>query len=100
MSNPSEEELRKKVITAQNTALRNRRYRRGRERALTRLAQAHREEYLELLAEEKAKDEQEGKGWSYDTRNPVNLWSDIAKHYASKDRGDTSDIPQDKGNDV
>lgn len=97
---PTEKELRKKISVAQNRAVRNRAYRRGRERALTRLAQAHREEYLVYLAEEKTKDEQAGQRWAYDTGNPVDLWNDIASFHADTNRGNSSVNSQDKGDNL
>ena len=40
-----------------------RNYRRARDRALAKLANAHREEYLELLEHERIRDVKEGKAW-------------------------------------
>lgn len=96
---PTEKELRKKISVAENRAVRNRAYRRGRERALTRLAQAHREEYLVYLAEEKAKDESQGKRWNYSTGSPIDLWTDVASFYAASNRGNTSANTQDESDD-
>jgi hypothetical protein len=59
----SEKVFRRRLAAAENMAVRQRNYRRARDRALAKLAQKYKEEYLELLAEEKAKDEQEGKRW-------------------------------------
>ena len=53
----------KRVATAMNMAVRQRNYRRARDRALTRLAQAYPDEYKEYLEQEKASDENEGKKW-------------------------------------
>ena len=55
--------FRKRLAAAENMAVRQRNYRRGRDRALARLANDYKEIYLDYLAEEKAKDEQEGKRW-------------------------------------
>ena len=61
---PSETEvIEKRKRAAENWAVRSRNYRRARERALTALARRYKEDYLALLEEEKAKDEQEGKRW-------------------------------------
>ena len=49
------------VSGKQSVAYRN--YRRARDRALSRLAQAYPDDYKELLEQEKASDEQEGKKW-------------------------------------
>ena len=59
----SEKQFRKRLAAAENMAVRSRNYRRARERALTALARIHKEEYFELLEQEKKKDEQEGKRW-------------------------------------
>lgn len=59
----SEKTFRRRLAAAENMAVRSRNYRRARERALTALARLHKEEYFELLEQEKAKDEQEGKRW-------------------------------------
>ena len=92
------DELRRKVIAAENMAVRQRNYRRARERALTRLAQQYREVYLDYLAEEKAKDEQEGKRWHHHSNSDIDLWTLITSS-TSKDRGDTSTNPQDESDD-
>jgi len=54
---------KKRVEAAKNMAVRQRNYRRARDRALTRLAQAYPETYKELLELEKAKDETIGAKW-------------------------------------
>lgn len=56
-------DLERRLETAQRQAVRQRNYRRVRDRALTRLARAHQAEYKELLEQERAKDEAEGKAW-------------------------------------
>ena len=96
----SEQKLKRKIASAENMAVRQRNYRRARDRALAKLAQNHKEEYLELLAEEKAKDEQEGKRWRYAAGDDVDTWTSLTNYLASKDRGDTSTNTQDKGDDV
>ena len=53
----------RRVATAMNMAVRQRNYRRARDRALTKLATAHFEEYKGLLEREKAIDEELGKKW-------------------------------------
>jgi len=54
---------KKRVKAAKNMAVRQRNYRRARDRALTRLAQAYPETYKELLELEKANDETTGTKW-------------------------------------
>jgi hypothetical protein len=53
----------RRIETAKRTAVIYRNYRRARERALTRLAQAHPEIYKEMLEQEKANDETQGRKW-------------------------------------
>ena len=56
-------EIARRVETAKRQAVRSRNYRRARDRALARLAQAHPETYKELLEQEKVADVQLGKKW-------------------------------------
>lgn len=53
----------RRLKAAANQAVSYRNYRRARDRALTRLATAYPEHYKELLEQEKANDEQQGKKW-------------------------------------
>ena len=53
----------RRFITAAKTAVILRNYQRARQRALTRLANAHREEYKIYLEEEKSNDYTQGKAW-------------------------------------
>lgn len=55
--------IERRIATAKNMAVRQRNYRRVRDRALTRLANAYPETYKELLEQEKISDEQLGKKW-------------------------------------
>lgn len=96
----SKEVMQRRRAAAENMAVRSRNYRRARERALTALARAHKEEYLELLEIEKAKDEQEGKRWHNLTGADVYTHPDTTSHHASPAGGDTSTNPQDEGNGV
>lgn len=54
-------EKRMKAAASQAVSYRN--YRRARDRALTRLAQAYPDDYKELLEQEKAIDETQGRKW-------------------------------------
>lgn len=54
----------KRLIAATKQAVYYRNYRRARERALTRLAQAYPDEYKKYLQEEKANDKIQGKNWT------------------------------------
>ena len=53
----------KRLIAAAKTAVILRNYQRARQRALTRLANAHPEEYKAYLKEEKQNDHTQGKAW-------------------------------------
>ena len=53
----------RRITAAKNMAVRQRNYRRVRDRALVRLAQAHPDDYKELLEQEKAIDEAQGRKW-------------------------------------
>lgn len=52
-----------RIQTAKTVMTSRRNYRRCRDRALARLSNNHREEYLELLEEERIRDVKEGKAW-------------------------------------
>jgi hypothetical protein len=53
----------RRLIAAANMAVRQRNYRRARDRALVKLAQLYPEAYKELLEREKANDEAQGRKW-------------------------------------
>lgn len=53
-----------KIASAIRWSISGTNYRRARSRALTRLSNNHKEEYLGLLEEEKARDEAQGKTWT------------------------------------
>ena len=53
----------RRIKAAANQAVYYRNYRRARDRAFTRLAQAYPEQYKQYLEEEKANDERMGKKW-------------------------------------
>jgi hypothetical protein len=54
----------KRTVTAIKQSVYYRNYRRARDRAFVRLAQAHPDDYRILFEEERAKDEAEGKTWT------------------------------------
>jgi len=56
-------EVERRIESAQKLLVIQRNYRRARDRAMTKLARAHKEEYLQLLEREKAKDEETGRRW-------------------------------------
>ena len=53
----------RRLLAAANMAVRQRNYRRARDRALVKLAQLYPEAYKELLEREKANDEAQGRKW-------------------------------------
>ena len=53
----------RRLAAAKNMAVRQRNYRRARDRALVKLAQLYPETYTELLEREKANDETQGRKW-------------------------------------
>ena len=96
----SEKAFRKRLAAAENMAVRSRNYRRARERALTALARLHKEEYLDLLEQEKAKDEQEGKRWHDLTNNLPGDWVVPTDRPTDTNRRDTSANSQDESDNV
>lgn len=89
-------ELQRKLAAAENLAVQQRNYRRARDRALAKLSQRHKEEYLDLLAEEKEKDESEGKRWNFASGADVDLWTSITNHISDTDRGYTPNNSQNE----
>ena len=79
-------------------AVRQRNYRRARERALTRLAQQYREVYLDYLAEEKAKDEQEGKRWHHHSNSDVDLWTLVTRNSDQSGGATSTDTTHESDN--
>lgn len=70
------------------TAINQRNYRRARDRALTRLRQAHLEEYCGYLAEERERDEEMGRSWISDNstaRVRVGSYKDVRESELSAD---------------
>lgn len=57
-------DVERRIESAAEQAVRQRNYRRARERALTRLKNKYPEEYLRLLEEERERDHKEGRTWT------------------------------------
>ena len=57
------DEVKRRVATASRKAVRDRNYRRARDRALARLAHLYPDTYKQLLEMEKKQDELQGKKW-------------------------------------
>lgn len=71
--------VKRRVKSATRQAVSYRNYRRARDRALVRLAQANPAQYAVFLQEERERDRQEGKAWASiagDTVSPSNSTSD------------------------
>ena len=87
-------ETERRTKTAQKQAVYYRNYRRIRDRSLRRLAQENPDRYKELLEEERARDEAEGKAWldisgrtrlSMDSANPSSRKSKSASRQTDRD---------------
>ena len=96
----SEKVFRRRLAAAENMAVRQRNYRRARDRALAKLSTEFKERYLELLAQEKEKDEKEGKSWHNLTDSIPSYRLGDTGEIEYSDRGNTSTNPQDEGNRV
>lgn len=93
------DEVVRRLETAKKKAVRDRNYRRARDRALVRLAQLYPDTYKQLLEIEKAFDEQEGKKW-IDINGATKL--SIGTHTRANGADahvHTADTPQNKSND-
>jgi hypothetical protein len=90
----------KRLTAAKNMAVRQRNYRRARDRALTRLAQAYPDEYKEYLEQEKASDENEGKKWVDITgrTNTPRTRKTLARKTGSKPRRKAGNKRKNQGN--
>lgn len=67
----SSEVVKKRVRSASKQAVYYRNYRRARDRALVRLAQANPAQYAVFLQEERERDKAEGKAWADLAGNPL-----------------------------
>jgi len=69
-------DLDRRTRSAAKRAVFQRNYRRARDRALVKLAQAYPDQYRQLLEEERANDEAEGKAW-VDLGGPGGVANDL-----------------------
>ena len=88
--------IKKRLAAAENMAVRQRNYRRARDRALARLANDYKEIYLDYLAEEKEKDITQGKRWLDLSSSLPGNWVVPTDGPTNKGRGDTSANTQDE----
>jgi hypothetical protein len=93
--------IEKRMKAAANQAVSYRNYRRARDRALTRLAQAYPDTYKELLEQEKANDETQGRKWiDIDgTTNGVGIRPTTTAN-AQAESGDSSENQSDNGGEA
>lgn len=87
-------EKRLKAAASQAVSYRN--YRRARDRALVRLAQAYPDTYKELLEQEKAIDETQGRKWLDINGNTAEL--DTRSASTSSTQAKASNRTEDEGN--
>ena len=92
------EEIKKRVATAKRKNVRDRNYRRARDRALVRLAHLYPDTYKQLLEIEKAFDEQEGKKWiGIDGLTNLSVGTHTRAN-VTPPFGDPADAGEDEGN--
>ena len=94
-------EIDRRVDTALREAVRQRNYRRIRDRALSRLKKLHPDDYARLLEEERARDEAEGKKWldiSGATRTDISLHLPTHRQDSSYRPKQANTDEQDEGN--
>ena len=89
----------RRLKTAQKRAVRDRNYRRARDRALVRLAHLYPDTYKQLLEIEKAFDEQEGKKWvGIDGTTKLSIGIHTRAN-GTPPFGDPADAGEDEGDD-
>jgi hypothetical protein len=89
-------DIKKRKRSAENQAVSYRNYRRARERALTKLAQAYPDEYKALLELEKLRDEQTGAKWINITG--ATLADAVTTAIVEGESGDIADLIYDRAN--
>ena len=88
----------RRSTTAKKKAVRDRNYRRARDRALVRLAHLYPDTYKQLLEIEKAFDEQEGKKWvGIDGTTKLSVGTHTRAN-GTPPFGDPADAGEDEGN--
>ena len=93
-------EIARRIKTAKRGAVRQRNYRRARDRAMTRLATAYPETYKELLEQEKIVDEQMGKKWlDLDGSTGESMDLNASAPLTGGGEGDQTNSGSDKSND-
>ena len=94
------EETKRRLETATRKAIRDRNYRRARDRALVRLAHLHPDTYKQLLEMEKLADEKQGKTWiSIDGSTNVPVVGVHTRATGADDLASTHNGSQNESND-
>jgi hypothetical protein len=86
----------RRLVTAANMAVRQRNYRRARDRALVKLAKLYPDAYRELLEKEKADDEAQGRKWL--DINGTTSGVDIRSTTTANTQADTSNYSTNESN--
>jgi hypothetical protein len=93
-------DLDKRIKGAMNMAVRQRNYRRARDRAMRRLSNAYPETYKELLEQEKIVDEQMGKKWlDIDGSTDQYMDTNTSSSPSGGGEGDKASTSADQSND-
>lgn len=93
------EETKRRLETATRKAIRDRNYRRARDRALVRLAHLYPDTYKQLLEMEKIEDEKQGKTWiSIDGSTNVPVVGVHTRATGANDLARTSNGSQNESN--
>lgn len=81
-------EIDRRIETALKDAVRQRNYRRVRDRALARLKKLYPDDYARLFEEERVRDEAEGRAW-ISIHGRTSVRAGTARHTAPESTGDT-----------
>ena len=93
------DEVKRRMATASRKAVRDRNYRRARDRALARLAHLHPDTYKQLLEMEKKEDELQGKTWiDIDGSTTVPVVGVHTRATGADDLAYTSNAGENQGN--
>ena len=93
------DEAKRRMATASRKAIRDRNYRRARDRALVRLAHLYPDTYKQLLEMEKIEDEKQGKTWISIDGSTVLSMGVHTRATGADDLAYSSNAGEDEGND-
>ena len=94
-----DDETKRRMATASRKAVRDRNYRRARDRALARLAHLHPDTYKQLLEMERKEDELQGKTWIDIDGSTVPVVGVHTRATGADDLAYTGNESQDTSND-